>query len=517
MFYEDKGRAKSAPGRPQPGGGSSRPKALILFRTSSFSSMASPQVLPPAASPTAAIEKDNKRITTGWTFYDWANSVYPLVITSSIFPIYWSSVVKTITHTDSGKSPINFLGLQVPGSALLTYAISFSFLLIALVSPFLTSLADYSGRKKLFLQIFCYLGAAACAGLYFFTGDTLTASTFVFIAATVGFSGSIVFYNSYLPDISSEAKFDSLSARGFAMGYVGSVILLVICLIINQFHDAVGITAQKAAQLSFLLTGVWWAGFAQIPFFTLPPDPGRAPGAPGAADSGWLLNGFRELAKVWVQVKQLPNLKKFLLAYFTYNMGVQTVMYVATLFGTDELHLPDQGLIITILLLQVVAILGAYLFAKLSERIGNTRALSWSVAIWGGICVAGYFVQAGWSFYALASVIGLTMGGIQSLSRSTYSKIIPENTPNTAAFFSFFDVTEKLSIVIGTAVFGIISQVTGSMRYSILSLIFFFVLGFIFLLALRGKKLRDGPAPEFFVPGPPPASAADSTPTTPNN
>ena len=461
--------------------------------------MAQPSTLPPP------IEKDNKRITIGWTFYDWANSVYPLVITSSIFPIYWGAVTADINPAQGNA--VDFLGFQVPGSSLLTYAISFSFLLIALVSPFLTSLADFSGRKKLFLQIFCYIGAASCAGLFFFTKGTLTLSTFIFIAATVGFSGSIVFYNSYLPDISSEEKFDSLSARGFSMGYVGSVILLVICLLLVTFNKEIGIEKGLATRLSFLLTGIWWAGFAQIPFFTLPPDTGRAADAP-AAEGGWVLNGFRELGKVWDQLKQLPNLKKFLLAYFTYNMGVQTVMYVATIFGDKELHLESTALIITILLLQVVAILGAYLFAKLSERIGNTRALSWSVAIWGCICVAGYFVQAGWSFYALASVIGLTMGGIQSLSRSTYSKIIPENTPNSAAFFSFFDVTEKLSIVIGTAVFGLIAQITGSMRNSILSLIVFFILGFIFLLTLRGKKLREDSLGPITLPGPPPASAA---------
>ena len=470
----------------------------------------SPTITTPAA---PGIEKDNKRITTGWTFYDWANSVYPLVITSSIFPIYWGAVTADINPAQGNT--VSFLGFDVPGSSLLTYAISAAFLIIALVSPFLTSLADFSGRKKLFLQIFCYLGAASCAGLFFFTKDTLTLSTFVFIAATVGFSGSIVFYNSYLPDISSEEKYDSLSAKGFSMGYIGSVILLVTCLLLVTFNKELGIEKGFATRLSFLLTGIWWAGFAQIPFFTLPPDTGRPADAP-AAEGGWVLNGFRELGKVWNQLRQLPNLKIFLLAYFTFNMGVQTVMYVATIFGDKELHLESTALIITILLLQVVAILGAYLFAKLSERIGNTRALSWSVAIWGCICVAGYFVQAGWSFYALASVIGLTMGGIQSLSRSTYSKIIPENTPNTAAFFSFFDVTEKLSIVIGTAVFGLIAQITGSMRNSILSLIVFFILGLIFLLQLRGKKLREDSAvaPDTF-PGPPPASASAGTPATP--
>ncbi|MDO7877784.1 MFS transporter [Hymenobacter sp. ASUV-10] len=480
--------------------------------------MASPQT-PVAAAP--GVEKDNKRITTGWTFYDWANSVYPLVITSSIFPIYWGAVTADINPAEGNT--VNFLGFDVPGSSLLTYAISAAFLIIALVSPFLTSLADYSGRKKLFLQIFCYIGAASCAALYFFTKDTLTLSTFIFIAATVGFSGSIVFYNSYLPEISSEEKFDSLSARGFSMGYIGSVLLLIICLVIIQGPAIMGgpegvalfgMSTGQATRLSFLLTGLWWVGFAQIPFFTLPADTGRPADAPVSSD-GWVLNGFRELGKVWAQLKDLPNLKRFLLAYFTYNMGVQTVMYVATIFGDKVLKLESTALIITILLLQIVGILGAYLFAKLSERIGNTRALSWAVFIWMLICVGGYFVQAGWSFYALASVIGLTMGAVQSLSRSTYSKIIPENTPNTAAFFSFFDVTEKLSIVIGTAVFGVIAQLTGSMRNSILSLIVFFILGLYFLFQLRGRKLREDVGPsDATIPGPLPASAVASTPAT---
>ena len=476
----------------------------------------------PNSTPTAAplaVEKDNKRITTGWTFYDWANSVYPLVITSSIFPIYWSSVVKEVTGTDSGKTPVDFLGMSVPGTSLQNYSVSAAFLVIALISPLLTALADYSGRKKLFLQVFCYIGAASCAGLFFFEPSTFTIGVFVFIMATIGFSGSIVFYNSYLPDISSEEKFDSLSARGFSMGYIGSVVLLVICLVLIQGPalegvPLFGLTTAKATQYSFLLTGVWWAGFAQIPFATLPQDPGRAAGS--ASDSGWLLNGFRELGKVWEETKKQPNLKRFLLAYFTYNMGVQTVMYVATLFGSEELKLNTTSLIITILILQIVGILGAYLFAKLSERIGNTRALSWAVFIWMLICVAGYFVQAGWSFYLLASVIGLTMGAVQSLSRSTYSKIIPENTPNSAAYFSFFDVTEKVGIVIGLVVFGGISQLTGgNMRYSILALIVFFILGLIFLLQLRGRKLReDAPGADVALPGPPSASAVTSTAAT---
>ncbi|WP_400191397.1 MFS transporter [Hymenobacter sp. B81] len=439
---------------------------------------------PAAAATPVAIPKNDKRITRGWAMYDWANSVYPLVITSSIFPIYWGAVAVDA----QGRDLVNFLGFELKGSSLLTFAISAAFLLIAAISPLLTAIADYSGRKKLFLQIFCYLGATACAALFFFTKNTLAPSTFVFVAATIGFSGSIVFYNSYLPLIATEDQYDRLSARGFSMGYIGSVVLLVLCLGLIMGHEALGLEEGFATRLSFLLTGLWWAGFAQIPFRALPPDPGRA--ADAATDQSWLLSGFRELSHVWAELKRLPMLKRFLLAYFTYNMGVQTVMYVATIFGDKELKLDSTSLIITILLLQLVAIAGAYFFARLSERIGNTRALSWAVFIWALICIAGYFVQAGWSFYALASVIGLTMGGVQSLSRSTYSKLIPENTPDTASYFSFFDVTEKLSIVIGTATWGIIGQQFGSMRYSILALIVFFILGLIFLFTLRGKALR---------------------------
>ena len=425
--------------------------------------------------------------------YDWANSVYPLVITSTIFPIYFNAVAKDAAvaqEAGTGRPIVEFFGMQVLGSSLLLYAISVGFLIVAAISPLLTALADFSGRKKRFMQVFCYLGALSCCGLFFFNKNTLDISVILFVLATVGFAGSIVFYNSYLPDIATEDKFDSLSARGFSMGYVGSVILLVLSLGLVLGGEKIGVSAGLASRLSFLFTGLWWGGFALLPFARLPADPGR-PADAATTDSGWLLNGFRELGKVWNSLKNLPLLKQFLLAYFFYNMGVQTVMYVSTPFAEETLGLKSDELITTILILQVVAIAGAYLFAKLSERIGNTRALSVAVIIWAGICVAGYYVQAGVSFYALASVIGFTMGGVQSLSRSTYSKLIPENTPDTASYFSFFDVTEKLSIVLGTASFSLISQLTGTMRNSILALIVFFILGLLFLLTLRGKRLRE--------------------------
>ncbi|RDV14280.1 MFS transporter [Pontibacter diazotrophicus] len=428
------------------------------------------------------MQKNNPTVTRAWCFYDWANSVYSLVITSTIFPIYFSAVARNPDGTDV----ISFLGFELGSSVLFTYAISAAFLIIAALSPFLTAIADYSGKKKLFMQLFCYLGAASCAGLYFFTRETFTFSVILFVLATIGFSGSIVFYNAYLPEIATEDQYDRLSARGFSMGYVGSVLLLVFNLAMIMMPQWFGIAADNTSlppRIAFLTTGIWWFGFAQYSFYHLPGNVyERKP------KGSWILNGFKELKHVLDQVKGLPMLKRFLLAYFFYNMGVQTVMYLAAIFGEVELRLPSEVLILTILIIQLLAVAGAYTFSKLSAKYGNIQALIIAVVIWIGICIGAYFTYSEFQFYALAAVVGSVMGGIQSLSRSTYSKLIPTATIDHAAFFSFYDVTEKVSIVLGTLAYGMIAYYTGSMRNSILALITFFVLGLLFLFLVRGKK-----------------------------
>ena len=436
------------------------------------------------------MNKNDPRVTNGWAMYDWANSVYPLVITTTIFPIYFTSQaeVAAVARDQSGRSVVEFFGVPVLATSLLMYAISAAFLIVAATSPLLTALADFSGRKKRFMQFFCYFGALSCMGLFCFTAANLSLAVLLYISATVGFAGSIVFYNSYLPDIATEDRVDALSARGFSCGYIGSAILLVACLALVMGASSLGMDKSLASRLSFLLTGLWWGGFALIPFTRLPADRGRAAGA--APATGYLFNGYRQLARIWRELAGHPVLKRFLLSYLFSCMGVQTVLYVSTPFASEELGMRPQALITTVLILQIVGVAGAQLFAKLSDAIGNIRALSAAVAFWAGVCVAGYFVQAGWSFYLLASCIGFAMGGVQSLARSTYSKLIPENTRDSASWFSFFDVTEKLAIVIGTASFGFISQVTGTMRNSLLALIVFFALGLGILLTLRGKVLR---------------------------
>ena len=430
----------------------------------------------------------SKKVITGWAMYDWANSAYNLVITSTIFPAYYDAITTTKDAAGNVLShKITFLGGEYESASLYNYAIAFAYLLIALLSPILSSIADFKGNKKSFMQFFCYLGSLACCLMYWFTKDTLTLGIACAVIAAVGYCGSLVFYNAYLPEIAAEEDQDDVSAKGFAYGYIGSVLLQIICFFFVLKPEWFGITDSTfPARLSFLLVGLWWVGFSQITFATLPKSI-----ATGVLKQGNILtNGFIELKKVWHQAGQLPVLKRYLIAFFFYSMGVQTVMLAATLFGSQVLQMATSKLIICILLIQIVAIAGAYLMAKLSDRFGNFNVLAFVVLLWISICVAAYFVTTEMQFYILASIVGLIMGGIQSLSRSTYAKIMPEGTHDTASFFSFYDVTEKVAIVIGMVSFGVVQEITGNMRNSILALLLFFVIGFVaLLLTIKQKKI----------------------------
>lgn len=420
---------------------------------------------------------NKKKVQGAWTMYDWANSVYSLVITSTIFPVYYNSVTKG----SDGSDMVDFFGWKVVNTVLYSYSISFSFLVIALISPLLSGIADASGRKLTFMKIFAYMGSIACVGLFFFDGSNLEFGVLCSVLASIGYAGSIVFYNAYLPEISEEHEYDFLSARGFALGYIGSVLLLVLNLLMIQFPDWFGLPeGSMAARISFLITGLWWAGFAQIPFFYLPKNPFKK-----RITNQFLLRGYKEIQSVFYEVKQKSTLKRFLAAFFFYSMGVQTVMYLAASFGDKELSLPGDQLILTILIIQFVAIIGSFLFAWVSKRFGNKISLVIMVFIWTIICGAAYYVYSVTEFFMLAVVVGMVMGGIQSLSRSTFSKLIPEETTNHASYFSFFDVTEKLAIVIGTFTYGAMEQWTGSMRNSALFLGIFFLVGLGFLILVR--------------------------------
>ena len=427
-------------------------------------------------------QKNDKKTIRAWAMFDWANSAYNLVITSTIFPAFYVA----ITANKATNDRVMFFGKSFVNTALSDYVLAAAYLIIAILLPVLTSIADYRGSKKIFMQCFTWLGALACCGLYFFDADRLELGMICFGLAAIGYSGGFVFYNSYLPQIATPDMQDKVSAKGFSFGYVGSVILQIICFVFVLSPETFGLNGVSSAQLSFLLVGVWWIGFAQIPFAKLPK------GEPNAQtkQTSILKGGFIELAHVWQKIKTMPLLKRFLPAFFFYSVGVQTIMLVATGFGAKVLNLPTADLIKIILIIQLVAIAGANLMARLADRYGNSLVLAGVVVIWIFVCVAAYFIQNATQFYCLAVLVGLVMGGIQSLSRSTYSKYLPENIPDTASFFSFYDVTEKLAIVGGMISFGVVEEITGSMRNSALMLNIFFVTGLVLLVSLYRKERK---------------------------
>ncbi len=430
----------------------------------------------------AVPQLNNAKTVRAWCMYDWANSVYSLVITSAIFPIYYKSVAVSA----NGSDLVQFLGLTVENSVLYTYSLSFSFLVVAFILPFLSGVADYAGMKKTFMKFFVAIGSGACMGLYFFTDvGTLEWGIFCSIMASIGYSGSLVFYDAFLPEIVSIDRYDATSARGYSMGYYGSVLLMVICLLLITYYSSFGFSTEGAAvRFTFLLVGIWWIGFSMITFRYVPENPyGRK-----ATGNIWL-KGYQELLVVWRSLKESPDLKKYLTAFFFFNMGVQTVMYLATLFGTDVLHLDSTKLIMTILLIQLVASFGAWLSAKFSMVYGNKLALMVMIGIWIVVCFGAYFTSTEYQFYTLAFVVGMIMGGVQSLARATYTKLIPDNSIDHASYFSFFDVTYNISIVMGTFSFGLINQITGSMRNSALALAVFFAIGMLMLSRVKSKSL----------------------------
>lgn len=440
------------------------------------------------------LKKGSKKLLHAWAFYDWANSVYPLVISSAVFPIFYGALT-IIKDEESGKilnDTVSFLGYDFNNDSLISYVTAFSFLIVSFLSPILSGISDYVGNKESFMKFFCYLGASACIGLYWFSLENIVFGMICYVLGLVGFWGSLVFYNSYLPDIAYPEQQDKVSAKGFSLGYIGSVILLLVNLVMILKYDWFGFESEgQPTRISFIMVGVWWILFAQYTFKYLPTGTNEG----HKVTKTVLMSGFNELKKIWNALKSNKILKRYLSAFFIYSMAVQTIMIAATYFAVEELDWGTQdsttGLIISILLIQLIAVVGANYTAKLSKKIGNIKALIWVICIWILICGFAYFVTTPTHFYITAASVGLVMGGIQSLSRSTYSKLIPMGTEDTASYFSFYDVAEKIGIVIGMFLYGFVASITGSMRYSILFLITFFILGLIILTTLKNIRISD--------------------------
>ena len=433
---------------------------------------------------TMMLKKGDKKLINAWAFYDWANSAYSLVIATAVFPIYYSSLTDSFASVE-GK--INFLGTQWNATTLYDYTLALSFLLVAFMSPILSGIADYTGNKLKFLKFFCFLGSFSVMSLFFFEGEkTLWIGLVFTVFASIGFWGSIVFYNSFLPEIAHPEQQDDVSAKGFIFGYSGSVLLLLFSLVMVNKPEMFGLpNAASASRLTFLLVGIWWLGFAQITYNYLPNNVyDRKP------QKDFIWKGLRELKVVYDEMKQHQELKFFLLSFFMFSVGVQTIILMAGIFGSKELGLPTMDLIAVILLVQIVAIFGAYLFSRISDRIGNIATLKITISIWALVCCVAFLLDksqpnVSYYFYGLGALIGMVMGAIQSLSRSTYSKLLPE-TKDHATYFSFYDVTEKLAIVFGMIVFGLLISLTGSMQMSVLFLAVFFIISFV-LLNFVGK------------------------------
>ncbi len=431
------------------------------------------------------IKKGDKKIMNGWAFYDWANSVYPLVISTAIFPIFYETVTSKQVGLGVNGDEVMFWGSQIKNTVLYSYIVAASFLMVCILSPILSGVADYSGSKKRFLQFFCYLGALATASLFFFDPTKMEWSMLSLFFASLGFWNSLVFYNAYLPEVAEKEDHDRLSAKGFSLGYAGASILLIVCLILIQ-------TETMPAEYAFVLTGIWWIGFSQFTYKVLPNSQSK-----NKITGKILGDGFRELKKVGRFIKTTKRLKRYLYSFFLFSMGVQTVMLIAVLFAKKEVFVGDNandaGLIIAVLLIQFIAIPGAYTFSWASKKIGNIKTLGIALFIWSLCCAYAYFfVYDPINFYLLAGFVGFVMGGTQSLSRSTYSKYIPE-TKDTASFFSFYDITEKIGIVIGMVIFGYVEATSGNMRTSVLALIVFFVLGFLALFLIPAKENESMP------------------------
>lgn len=469
--------------------------------------------------------KNNPKIMKAWAFYDWANSVYSLVITSTIFPIYYTILTTAYNKKEyieaaqefqeiPVRNMIHIFGASYEPDAVLSFSYAISFFVVVLLSPFLSSLADTIGNKKSFLQFFCYLGATSCMGLAMFTGMQNVFLGLLFsITASVGFWGSLVFYNSFLPDIATPDKQDSLSAKGYIYGYVGSVILLILCLVLIQVVADGKEQRNIFIRISFLITGAWWFGFSQYTFKHLPQFGEVNDKLPKdlvllnyknifkkheAQGGFWVVlkdniqfyidvakESFRELFKVGKRLFGDKNLKFYLSSFFFYSIGMQTIFLMATPFGSDVVFPKNDEkfkLIITILVIQIIAIVGAFLFSRLSKKIGNKNVITLAVVIWIGCCLSAFSLNKEnpniqYQFYGLAALIGLVMGGLQAMSRSTYSKLLPENSMENTTFFSFYDVLEKIAIICGMVIFSLFIQKFHSMQYAFIAMSVFFALG----------------------------------------
>lgn len=423
------------------------------------------------------MKSENKSVQRAWAFYDWANSAYSLVISTAVFPIYYEEVTSDVQGNLFELGSFGFSNV-----ATYNLVIGLSFLSIAVLSPYLSALADISGKKKIFMRRFILLGSFACISMYFFDGHSILWGLAGAFFASIGFSGSLVFYNAYLPEIAKVEDHDRLSAKGYMLGYIGSSLLLIVILVLIQNPSWLGMSTGAVTRWSFVIVGFWWLLWSLYPLRVLPKNVYKR-----HIEKGWVTKAYNELISVFKIFRGMPRLGRFVLSFFFFSCGVQTTVFMATIFGKKELNMDSSQLIPTVLIIQFVAIGGAWMFAKLSEKVGNIKAIATSIVVWIGICVGAYFITEASQFMILGGFVGLVLGGIQSLARSTYSKMLPD-TQDHATFFSFYDVAEKLSTTVGMITIALVEVYTSDLRNMTLALTTFFVISLLVLFTIPKSK-----------------------------
>jgi UMF1 family MFS transporter len=412
--------------------------------------------------------------------YDWANSAFATTILAAVLPIYFVSIVP------KGGVNITVFGLSFHTFAtpLWSYGITIAMVIVAISAPILGAIADSSRSKRQFLIWFTYLGAFFTALLVTIGyGDYLRALLF-FIIANIGFAAGNVFYDAFLPEIAPEGERDYVSGKGFAYGYLGGGLLLVINLLMIQHPGWFGIPdAAWGARLSFLTVGIWWGVFA-IPTFLYVRDQGQ-----GRKHPHYIRRGFNTIATTMQKMRRFKDLLKFLVSFLIYNDGIQTVIVMAAIFGKEELGFSVFTLIGCLLMVQVIGFPSSLFMGRLAQRIGEKQTIYICLAVYCGIVIYGYFITTPMEFWVLGALVGLVQGGSQAISRSLYSSLLPLG--HEAEFFGFFAIANRFASIFGPLVFGVVANVTGSVRNSILALITFFIVGFIILMTVdveQGKK-----------------------------
>jgi UMF1 family MFS transporter len=430
------------------------------------------------------LKKNDPKTVFGWCMYDWANSAYQMAIVS-LLPVYF-------TGTVVGTSGVTLLGTHFHPDSLWAFMIGFADVLAFLAAPVLGAMADFSGARRRFLLAFAYGGSLFTILLFFSRSGDVGRTIFFFVASQFAFVSANVFYDSFLPHIASEDKMDWISGKGYSYGYVGGGLQFALSLVLIMAHERIGISQDLAIRVGLASAGIWWAGFTLFTAHYL-----RESGVKGTIPLRFR-HLWRPVALAMVGVSRtvatarhagrFRHLLLFLIAFMLYNDGIQTVINLATTYGSVELRLSTSVLMLTLLLIQFIAMGGALLFGRIAERTGAKHAIMITLVIWSGVVMYAYFIHSAAQFMFLGAVVGLVLGGSQALSRSFFGSMIPESA--SSEFYGFYTVFTKFSSIWGPLVFGVIKQATGSSRLAIVSLISFFIVGLLLLSQVNEGKAR---------------------------